>query len=385
MKNFLVVSIAVSGLLFCISTSTAETLEEYQTEVINSYHGQLGKDTGLGMLEKWCSLPNFRYDLQGVETWNVKCGFCHVGGGFDTEGEPLNINCNRCHEEVEGEIGNAGPVTIASCALTCHAKDKAKRGDIFDADHDVHISAGMGCQYCHESEKHNLLKGDAIDTTEETYVNTMNQCQDCHGESPHNIRGKGETYNKHANKIACETCHTGVRPAGIALAYRTWATFNEDGTPVTTKRMETWIPELKWHKSGSGDGGHLPILGFTDQRTVPGSKITPFNAVTVDWFNTGENVALDDTILVSEVKAADANGDRTTTVEEMQAYDSGSDGSDYPDAVLITEDMNFQISHNVTLVDAFTCKACHGDEAYVITDWKQLGYPKDPALRGRTQ
>ncbi|MBW1717454.1 MAG: hypothetical protein JRJ77_16810, partial [Deltaproteobacteria bacterium] len=40
--------------------------------VESSYHGQLGKSqalggwgNGLGMLEKWCALPNFSFEKQG--------------------------------------------------------------------------------------------------------------------------------------------------------------------------------------------------------------------------------------------------------------------------------------------------------------------------------
>jgi len=33
--------------------------------VEDSYHGQMGRGTGHGMLEKWCALPHFSYFQQG--------------------------------------------------------------------------------------------------------------------------------------------------------------------------------------------------------------------------------------------------------------------------------------------------------------------------------
>ena len=138
-------------------------------------------------------------------------------------------------------------------------------------------------------------------------------------------------------------------------------------------RGTDWLPEHKWYHS-EGFLGHLPILGYTDLKDYPGAKIYAFNPVSVTWFIRTNTSDRDDSIVVADVKAADANGDGIINVTEMRAYNN----SQYPDATLVTEDMNFQISHSVTAKeDAFACSDCHGDTGWVL-DWTQLGYDSDP-------
>jgi methanogenesis multiheme c-type cytochrome len=183
---------------------------------------------------------------------------------------------------------------------------------------------------------------------------------------------KGKALNKHTRKVACETCHTGLRPA-MALESRKWNVFS-DGKPVTTKYAVGWLPEHKWYdNTGPGASGdyHLPILSHTERRDIEGAKIYPFNAVTVDWYVKDDESGFDDVIIVPEVKAADADGDGTVTLDEMQA-------GKYPKANLMTADMNFSISHSVTPAkQAFDCNDCHGQNGWVL-DWNELGYAKDP-------
>lgn len=376
----------------CIGVSyTAIGTEEGIGGVEDSYHGQLGISeaynddgwgNGLGMLEKWCALPNFNLEEQGQPAWEGSCGKCHIGASWSVS-KP-DPDCTRCHENAVPTVGDKP--TVAKC-MTCHSKDTAKRGDVFDADNDVHIAKGMNCQDCHPrlsdyKSDHQIAKGTVIDTTEDTMEGTMETCADCHGLTPHrhNVRNGG-MLDMHYDEVACEVCHTGLRP-GSALASRTWAEFTSDGTPVTEKRGTDWLPEHKWYHS-EGFLGHLPILGYTDLKDFPEAKIYAFNPVSVTWFIETSTSDLDDSIVVADVKAADTDGDRITTVAEMQEYDGNNDGyPDYPYATLVTEDMNFQISHSVTKEDAFNCDDCHGDTGWVL-DWNQLGYDGDPRHKGK--
>ena len=92
----------------------------------------------------------------------------------------------------------------------------------------------------------------------------------------------------------------------------------------------------------------------------------------MDWFVKTKQSAYDDIIIVPEVKAADSNLDGTTTVAEMQQV--------YKHATLMTEDMNFSISHTVLPAeDAFTCQDCHTRLSWVL-NWEQLGYEGDPMI-----
>jgi methanogenesis multiheme c-type cytochrome len=360
--------------------------------VESSYHGQLGYPTGEGMLEKWCALPNFSFDQQnGIAGWVAKpCSNCHIGSEWNVKGDDdrADADCTYCHfstypKRVKGELPAYEKPTPEKC-LICHYKDTAKRGDLFNAEEDVHAAAGMACQYCHnrreyDGSNHQFLKGSIIDTTEQTMKGTM-WCSNCHSDRPHSVRVKqGGELNRHVEKVACETCHTGLRPAA-ALASRKWNEFNSDGSPVTKKRAAGWLPEHKWYDgTGPGMSGNylLPILGYTERRDALEAKIYPFNAVNVVWFVKTSTSSFDEVIPVPEVKAADSidgdgigDGDNIVSLEEMRYF--------YPDATLMTADMNFNISHSVVPKKlAFKCRDCHGRNGWVL-DWKQLGYAKDP-------
>jgi methanogenesis multiheme c-type cytochrome len=172
---------------------------------------------------------------------------------------------------------------------------------------------------------------------------------------------------KHVNKIACVTCHASPR-LGKAIESRSWNKFTKDGAPVTKIRNPGWIPANKWYTGK--ELGPFPLLKPTELM----AKIHPFNVVTFTWFVEKADSPLDDIIPVPEVKAADANNDGETTVEEMRQYDKGK----YKEATLLTREFNFSISHSIVPSNkAFTCDHCHGEDAHVI-NWKELGYIEDP-------
>jgi methanogenesis multiheme c-type cytochrome len=371
MKSFKpsVMIVLFVSLALCTSLPSAQAKDVVES----SYHGQLGRSpalggwgNGLGMLEKWCALPNFSLEKQGrIKGWMENCGKCHTSSYRDPA--TGKTDCTLCHETRDGK----GEPTIAQC-VKCHIKDYAKRGDIFDEAHDVHLAVGMRCHDCHERltdphSDHQFAKGYAIDTTEDTMEGTLS-CMKCHEERPHYKVDEGDILDsKHVNKIACVTCHTGPRP-GKAIQSRSWTEFTEEGKPVTKMRAAGWIPKYKWYTGKKL--GHLPILGSTDLM----AKIYPFNVVEVTWFIETSGAALDDVIIVPEVKAADANNDRVTTVEEMRKYQNGK----YSDATLVTREFNFSVSHSILPGEnAFNCFDCHGKNAYVL-NWEELGYMKDP-------
>jgi hypothetical protein len=379
--------------LITLPLATASALDDQTQAVEASYHGQLGKDTGKGMLEKWCALPNFSYYQQGgIIGWydlsKRDCSKCHIGAEWspdETTNEPI---CNKCHiSETPTELDHE--VTVARC-MGCHKKDVSKRGDDFSAENDVHLAAGFLCQDCHVNPKdedgistHQFLKGTAMDTTDTTRMGTLSCASACHygesevvthGAEPHDESATGIALNEHTAKVACETCHTGLRP-NDALARRQWNVFTSKGKPVTTWRNQGWLPEHKWYdNTGPGASGDfdLPILGYTERRNAPGAKIYPFNAVSVDWFVKTKQSAYDDIIIVPDVKDADSNQDGTTTVAEMRQV--------YKHATLKTADMNFSITHSVLPAeDAFTCQDCHTYLSWVL-NWEQLGYEGDPMI-----
>jgi len=60
--KFVILPFALVLLLLSAGSATASGGVE------NSYHGQMGLGTGLGMLEKWCALPNFSFSEQGAHS-----------------------------------------------------------------------------------------------------------------------------------------------------------------------------------------------------------------------------------------------------------------------------------------------------------------------------
>lgn len=367
--SFRVLHLVCAARLLAISTlfsapALADSIED-------SYHGQLGYGSGAGMLEKWCALANFSFEQEGgIDGWIARgCDECHMGAGWNPA-RP-KVDCYLCHDREDVLL-----VPVSGC-MKCHTMDSAKRGDLFTAGQDVHLAAGLLCQDCHVMARetyadHQFLKGSALDTTEPTLEGTLSCTAFCHDPTPHTGRPYGNRLNRHTSKIACETCHTGRRPAS-ALATRNWTVFDADGAAQTRWRPAGWIPEYKWYdNTGPGAAGdfELPTLGYSERRDAPGARIYPFNAVTVTWFVKTPESALDDVIIVPEVKAADRNGDGTVTLDEMRLF--------FPRATLKTADMNFSISHSVQPGEAaLDCGDCHGHKGWVL-NWQELGYGRDP-------
>ena len=371
-----------------------------RNEVEGSYHGQLGYGTGRGMADKWCALPNFNFaEDGGVGGWvGRNCDECHIGAAWDPN-KP-EAQCLSCHPSVDVTNGTTEAPTIQEC-YSCHKKDTAKRGDLFDADHDIHMARdpNRSCLFCHVTQNHQIAKGAVIDTSEQTPTNTTVSCtmSGCHSANPHaQAAAQGEdiadpnTLDQHISKIACETCHTDTqnRPAS-ALLSRNWDKF-KDGMPVTKKRPAGWVPEYKWYdgQGPSSEHGYMPILGYTERKDLPGAKIYPFNTVNVTWFiksaETDPNA-----IPVRHVKAAwigkvdPTDASILITAEaDMRAYESNDSDYDldFPEAALKTEEMNFNISHSIVpKEEALVCDDCHGTAGRQLINWTQLGYSEgDP-------
>lgn len=369
LKPSVMILVMVSLALFTYSTSA-----HAKDVVESSYHGQLGRSpalggwgNGLGMLEKWDAFNNYCFSKQGrIKGWMENCSECHTSSYRDPA--TGKTDCMLCHETRDGK----GKPKVAQC-LKCHQSYATlKRGDIFDEDHDVHLAVGMRCHHCHERltdphSDHQFAKGYAIDTTEDTVEGTLT-CLKCHEERPHFKADEGEILDsKHANKIACVTCHTGPRP-GEAIKSISWNKFTKDGNPVMEKRAPEWIPTHKWYVGKKL--GPYPVLVPTELM----ARIYPFNVITATWFVERGDAGFNEIICVPEVKAADADNDGETTAEEMRKYQKGK----YKDATLRTENFNFSMAHSIVPSEnAFSCFDCHGEDAKVIK-WKELGYIEDP-------
>ncbi|WP_261789002.1 methanogenesis multiheme c-type cytochrome [Methanosarcina siciliae] len=286
-----------------------------------------------------------------------------------------------------------------SCAQMCHRTD-VETSAVMWADEeafeesDAHAANGVECTACHHTEAfiitsdHQIGRGNASDSPDlpdSHYDDTMRSCDDaaCHAGISH-----GPFADSHMEFLACEACHIpelpgGDLPGGNVLESFSW----QNGEREDVYRDSDFQPALAWYNGNSGD-----VLPSVDTRNDTDVMVTPFNNITGTWWDAGTDpevlanpntsISTGDPIPVQYVKAADANGDGEVTVEEMQAYDADGDGqADYPNAVLRTVELYYQVAHSIVssdigLADPYTCKDCHGNES--VIDWAALGYEQDP-------
>ncbi|MEW5803049.1 MAG: hypothetical protein AB1847_13190 [bacterium] len=380
-------------------------------EVEQSYHGQIGYGTGLGMVDKWCPLSYFKFSEEGgIDGWISRgCDECHIGARWNPN-KP-QVNCLSCHPEVN-QVSSLDYVVVAPTiqkCYTCHEKETEKRGDLFDPGSDIHLAVHYqsGCQYCHPAQNHQIAKGEALDTSEPTMTDPVVSCtmSGCHPSTPHQravedgkIIAEANRLDQHCKKVACETCHTDTRSrSDQAMLKRDWTQFI-GGKPLTCYHEAGWVPQYKWYDAAgpSPDHKYVPILDYAERKDFPGAKIYPFNVITVTWFIKSEGSELDDIIIAKKVKAAgkpvdpqDPSSPLVTTEADMRAYDDPGDADsepDYPDATAITREITFNLSHSIVSTDKVpACTDCHGKTGRRLLNWEKLGYTSgDPRKkRGR--
>lgn len=370
-------------------------------------------------------------DEYGVK---VDCMMCHEGSGlydFDARAEKIASgdyeNANKAGMENALEaaqkdglrlsIYNAdfltpypllivfhgavnGVPSDTSCSEQCHIQDVSTRAvawgeEEFYAEHDAHAEEGVECAECHHTEAylitsdHQFGRGNVSDTPdmpESHFDDTMRSCDDeaCHAGISH-----GPFADSHMEFLDCTSCHIPVLPGGELPGGKPIKAFSwQSGERVDEYWEEDFQPTLAWTNGNYGD-----VLPGVDTRNDSDVMLTPFNKITGTWWDAGTDAAVlanpntspstGDAIPVQYVKAADADENGEVTVEEMQAYDADEDGTaDYPNAVLRTVELYYQVSHNIVssdvgMADPMTCKDCHGSEA--VIDWGSIGYIEDPA------
>ena len=297
------------------------------------------------------------------------------------------------HDDVNGAPSHL------SCAQKCHIRNVEMSAVAWGDEEtyeelDAHADAGVECAECHHTEgfiitsDHQIGRGNTSDTPdlpESHFDDTMRSCddEDCHAGISH-----GDFANSHMEFLACEACHIPKLPGGELAGGSPLKAFSwQNGEREDVYWEEDFQPVLAWYNGTFGD-----VLPNVDTRNDSNVKVTPFNKVNGTWWDAGTNpevlanpntsISTGDPIPVKYVKAADADGNGEVTAGEMQAYDADEDGqADYPNAVLRTVELYYQVSHNIVssdigIADPYTCKDCHGSEA--VIDWESLGYVEDP-------
>jgi octaheme c-type cytochrome (tetrathionate reductase family) len=327
--------------------------------------------------------------------------------------------------EVARHVGKPGR---KNC-LVCHAAGgggiNVKHGDIdmslVDPSSEVDVHMGVDgldftCQQCHVTEKHRI-KGNAMSVSPggETRV----ACADCHGEKAHRKVKAGVGYgaegakrmleqlNRHAERIACQTCHI---PAFARYTetkmHWDWSTTeygDMEETPdelsaAAVQRLtfdpkkgsfvyqEQTVPVYRWYNYSAGryllgekiDPDSTTLLAYPlGDRNDPKAKIYPFKLHTGKQpYDVEQRVLITPKTygLPGDEDAYWVAGDwEKSSRAGMQAsdLDFGGEVGFAPTA------MYWRITHSVApAADALSCPECHRRTGRL--DWQALGYAGDP-------
>ncbi len=391
-------------------------------------------------------INNFCVSIGG--NW-ARCTSCHVGYGWKDENfdftDETRVDCLVCHDTTgnynkpgagagmpAGFTGNAKmdekPVNLVEIAqnvglptrencTVCHAfgggGNNVKAGDMSNAmknpdrDLDVHMDANglnFSCQQCHASDTPHDIPGNSLIVS--AGGETTMSCSDCHGESPHRYFPTSDQYNRHAKRIACQTCHIShfAKVDGTKMSWD-WSeakdpkTLPEDqrvvkehGHPVyiAIKGRFTYesnvVPVYRWHNGTAGayaigdkiDPTQVTKLNYpVGTKDDPASKIMPFK------IHKGKQIYDSKNNYFITPKVWGEKGDPDAFWQQFdwnKAAAAGMkvSGLEYSGEYGFAETETYwPINHQVDPKDkALKCLDCHKTGKRM--DWVALGYEGDP-------
>ncbi|MGP8336855.1 MAG: hypothetical protein ACT6FC_01265 [Methanosarcinaceae archaeon] len=341
----------------------------------------------------------------GTESNEDFCGNCHTGYGcFGHDFSVGNIDCLICHAPNYKKT-SAGPdpsinATAAArdvglptreMCLRCHAiaggSDNNKRGDIELAmgaaevprDLDVHMSANMTCQDCHEFVDHHV-SGRGMDMrVDDTDVLVTCENSTCHGKEPHEV---GSMYNDHTDRIYCTACHvTSYGKVQTVEMSRDWGDRHlgaKDLYHETVVRESGPAPVHVWWNRWS------EILDITDP-AVPDSEGFVIMAKPVGDINDPESK-----IYAARIHLGRQPWDGTYMLpfgvmtvkrtDNMTQAIFDATGEIYDPVQYVKAKRYMGLFHGVSPKDeALTCDDCHKDH---VIDFEALGYEVEKDASG---
>jgi len=265
-------------------------------------------------------------------------------------------------------------------------------------DLDVHMGgkSDMKCQTCHKGTDHKF-KGELASTTCGFAGPRPLSCTDCHSESVH----KNSMLNKHAEKVACQTCH--IPTFAKVLPTKTWWDWSKAGEDrkeiakdkYGEKTFDKMKGEFKWEKDV------VPVYYWYNgsiDRYIAGEKIDPRSIVKL---NSPRGDIKDPNAKIFPFKIMRGKQPYDvglSTIVYAQLFGPpGSDaywqkfnwdiaiasgmraaGHQYSGKFGFVEtSMVWPVNHMVTPKDkALNCNDCHGAKGRL--DWKALGYKENP-------
>ncbi|SJZ73762.1 octaheme c-type cytochrome, tetrathionate reductase family [Trichlorobacter thiogenes] len=368
-----------------------------------------------------------------------RCTSCHAGYGWKDKSfdfnKAENVDCLVCHEttgtykktpagagnpdskvdlvKVAQSVGKPTRQACGSCHFYGGGGDRVKHGDLDSslanpsAEIDVHMGgkAKMTCQSCHKGGKDHAIKGEAIAVSVGAGPRIMG-CTDCHKENVH----KNGFLNKHAKKVACQTCHIPTfAKAKATKVWWDWSTAGKNLKPEEIKHDQygehlyakmkgdfKWdkdvVPTYEWY-NGTVDRVLLgdkidpskvvKLSAAKGDRKDPNAKIMPFKIMRgkQPYDSVNNTVAVVNTFGPPTSETA-----YWVKYDWNKAIEAGMKAANQPYSGkygFIETSMVWAVNHMVAPKDkALKCGDCHGDKGRL--DWKALGYkgdPKNPANR----
>lgn len=392
------------------------------------------------------ALNNFCIALPS--NWS-RCTSCHAGYGwkdnsFDfTKAE--NVDCLVCHDTTgtyrkfpsgaghpvyagekkefpKGKVWepvdlvkvaqSVGTPTRAACG-SCHfyggGGDRVKHGDLDSTlteptpDIDVHMGgkSHMTCNSCHKGSDHGI-RGEAASVSVGSGARTMG-CIDCHKSDVH----KSVMLNRHAGKIACQTCHIPTfAKAKPTKVWWDWSTAGKDVKPEEIKKDAygekqydkmkgdfVWnrdiVPSYSWYNGSVervllGDkidpSREVRLSAPKGSRTDPNARIFPFKVMRgkQPYDSVNKTVAV-----VNVFGPPTSESAYWVHYDWNRAIAAGMKAAGQPYSGTfgwIETSMVWPINHMVAPKEkALKCMDCHGSKGRL--DWKALGYAHDPRMK----
>ena len=168
------------------------------------------------------------YDFD--DTANMDCLVCHdTTGTYKKNTTTAGLPTAEVDLAAVAQSVGAAPSrqNCGACHFYAGGGDNVKKGDLGSSlvnptpEMDVHMGNGMLCQQCHTTENHAIMGSGMHSVPTEGPID----CSDCHTSTPHS----NATYNTHAAKVACQTCH--IPAYSRALPTKTEWYWEPAGTP----------------------------------------------------------------------------------------------------------------------------------------------------------
>jgi mono/diheme cytochrome c family protein len=273
------------------------------------------------------------------ETGRVVMGQDRSKEAAMTVGRPQVKNCMVCHEAAGGGV-------------------LIKRGFAYTKETDAHAKKGMVCVDCHAARDHRIPTG--FDPNLWASDGVRVACSDCHEETPH----KDADLNRHAARIACQTCHIPRTGGAFAKDFTKWTQGTDKFYEPTTLKKEAneTTPVYAWYNGTVRNEPHF--IGPKGMREDKGSRIYPFKIFEGKAYfdrKTGQLLSMDfaPPMATGDTLAGVASAAKTLGIKEY-------------DPVPGWQTVYFGSNHLVTREKALNCANCHARNG--VLNFGALGY-----------